>query len=176
VPGTYKYEITFRSGHDLINGMATYALLDNLIRHAACTFECKDGDIDVQFGDGYKNLSPPFRVALGLLPATLDSPTRARIDAIRDQRNKDRAGALSFPCKRGVSVPGKTHRAAVAFTAEESKAVLAAKAPQNYRHTSIPLSNCTCCSRSAGKRGFCAPREVRQLCDFEPEKVLQATV
>ena len=124
--GTYKYEIIFRSGYDVIDGMATYALLDNLMRHAAYAFECKDGDIDVLFGDEYKDLFPPFRVALGLPPATFDTLARARVDAIRDQRIKDRAGSLSFPCKRGVSVPGKTHRAVVAFTVEESKAVLAA--------------------------------------------------
>jgi hypothetical protein len=126
VSGTYKYEIIFRSGHDVIDGMATYALLDNLMRHAAYAFECKDGGINVLFGDEYKKLFPPFRVALGLPPETFDSLARARVDAIRDQRIKDRTGALSFPCKRGVSVLGKTHRVVVAFTVEESKAVLAA--------------------------------------------------
>lgn len=109
VSGTYKYDIIFRSEHDVMDGMAVYALLDNLIRHAAYAFESKDGDIDVQFGDEYKNLSPPFRVALGLPPAILDCHMRARIEAIRDQRNIDRTGALSnctccprFEGKRGV--------------------------------------------------------------------------
>jgi hypothetical protein len=105
-----------------MGGTATYSILYNLLYHTALSFPSAYVP-EVDFGDEYKNLSPPLRTLLSFPNTPF---TKADLASVRAQRVLDRASALSIPYKKGKTVPGCTHRAVLHFTVEETKVILAA--------------------------------------------------
>ncbi|KUJ16935.1 uncharacterized protein LY89DRAFT_718652 [Mollisia scopiformis] len=153
-----EHDIIFRSGHDVIDGMATYALLNNLIKYAAQAFSSPDINLAVSFGDEYKNLTPPFRNALGLPSPDALKFTQTELDAIRAQRIKNRSGSLGIPLRQQSSIPSKSGRAALSFTVEETKAIITACKSRNTTITpAIHSPGSTTKRKIAETRKYCRP-------------------
>lgn len=64
-----RRDVVLRSHHDIIDGIGTLMLLNNLFTHAALIYE-SDEFSPMPFGDEFKNLSPSFMQPVSLqLPA-----------------------------------------------------------------------------------------------------------
>jgi len=120
-----RRDIVFRSSHDLIDGMGTLTLLNNLLRHASAAYASQIDHPDTVFGDEYKNLSPPFRIAAAL-PA---HPSPAQAQKLQWAREANAAAreateAIAVPVKLRTDTPGKSRRVAIHLTELESARVL----------------------------------------------------
>jgi len=122
--GTTKYSIIFRSGHDVIDGMAAYAFLDILLSYTSEAFMFKENIPDVTFGSEHKTLPPSLRAILGV--SISKAFTDLELRAVRDKRSKDRENALSVPAKQGTSMPGKTRFSTLSSSADKSRAIIKA--------------------------------------------------
>ncbi|KAG4411872.1 hypothetical protein IFR04_014989 [Cadophora malorum] len=61
---TVKYNIIFQSGHDVIDGMAAYAFMDNLLSYTSEAFMFEENIPDVTFGSEHKTYLHRFALFL----------------------------------------------------------------------------------------------------------------
>ncbi|KAH7364779.1 hypothetical protein BKA65DRAFT_144332 [Rhexocercosporidium sp. MPI-PUGE-AT-0058] len=120
-----RRDILFRSHHDLIDGIGSLTLLNNFLRHAAMAFEAET-EQPIDFGDEYRNLSPPLRIAAGM-PQSPSTDQKTKLAKIQSANTAARAGVnvLSLPFSSTVQEPGNSQRSAIHFSSEESKDVVA---------------------------------------------------
>ncbi|GFF37825.1 hypothetical protein IFM58399_05027 [Aspergillus lentulus] len=82
VEGLLQGDLVLRAHHDIIDGVGTLMLFDNLFTHAARAYK-RGSDYPLPcFGIEYANLSPPFRVAAGLQPSMSPEQTE-KFESIR---------------------------------------------------------------------------------------------
>lgn len=121
-------DLVLRVHHDIIDGVGTLMLFDNLFAHAARAYNRGSNYPLPCFGIEHGNLSPPFRVAAGLQPSM--SPEQAEkfesIMAYNAFMKQDRIEIASLPFKRGEHLPGKHQRVAVTLPAQQTVAILSA--------------------------------------------------
>jgi hypothetical protein len=126
--GLLRGDLVLRAHHDIIDGVGTLMLFDNLFAHAARAYE-RGSDYPLPcFGIEYANLSPPFRVAAGLKPS-MSPEQRERFESIMAYNasiEQDRIEVASIPFERGKRLPGKHQRVAVTLPAQQTTAILSA--------------------------------------------------
>jgi hypothetical protein len=120
-----KYDIVFRSPHDLIDGIGTLQLFNNLFLHAGLAFGSLGIERDVVFGEEPRNLSPPFRIAASIPPKPSVTQVK-KLEAIQkaDAAARDGAKALSLPFHLNTNMPRKSQHTVIYLTASETKAVI----------------------------------------------------
>jgi hypothetical protein len=114
----FHADLVLRSHHDIIDGMGTLLLFNNLFTHAVQAYENPDSVTPV-FGDEHKNLSPPLRVAAGLA-ATLEPELENTIKDVLEYNAALSKGVevASPPFNKANPTPGKHQRVAVTLSAE----------------------------------------------------------
>jgi hypothetical protein len=147
VEGLLQGDLVLRAHHDIIDGVGTLMLFDNLFARAARAYT-RGSDYPLPcFGIEYANLSPPFRVAAGLQPnMSLEQTERFESTmAYNAFMKQDRIEIASVPFKRGEHLPGKHQRVAVTLPAQQTTAILSACRPLGLSvthayHTAIAMA------------------------------------
>lgn len=141
-----RREVVFRSSHDLIDGVGTLILLNNLMHQASEAFSLQDAYGQVEFGDEYQNLSPPFRIAAEIPPEPQPSQ-RAKLEKIqRANQNARRDGLImAVPMSSSAEVPLNSKRVAIYLTETESQSVIRKSkelgvTPTHVFHAGIAIS------------------------------------
>jgi hypothetical protein len=121
---TFRADLVLRSHHDIIDGMGTLLLFNNLFSLAADAYEQTEYELP-QFGGEWSNLSPPLRIAAGI-PATLSPEHEQHMREILEHNAslKDGIQTASPPFQREIAVPGKHQRVAVTLSADETSQLL----------------------------------------------------
>lgn len=123
--GRVKASIVLRCHHDIIDGMGTLHLFDNLFAHAARAYE-EESQYQIQgFGREWMYLSPPFRVAADISSSLL-LEQKAQLNNIisRNKSLKENTEIASVPFKPGADVPGKHQRIAITLSENETAMVM----------------------------------------------------
>ncbi|KAH7116839.1 hypothetical protein B0J11DRAFT_592857 [Dendryphion nanum] len=146
-PKTIRRDIVLRSPHDILDGMGTLHLLNNLITHAHKAYELQASFQLPVFGSEYTNLSPPFRVAANILP----TPTSAQLSLHNEllacntaARSSPSHALLTSPFTPGPLIPGKHQHANLSLSPSQTTALLNACKARNVTithafHASIAL-------------------------------------
>ncbi|CZT47884.1 uncharacterized protein RSE6_08507 [Rhynchosporium secalis] len=144
-PPAGRWDIVFRCHHDLVDGIGTLMLLNNLLHHAAEAFESST-EQGIAFGDEHKNLSPPLRIAAGI-PIAPSVDQLANLARIQSTNKAARIGkcVLGVPFSPDAEAPGSSQRSAIHFSPQESSSVVAkSKSFQSTMtqilHTAIALA------------------------------------
>ncbi|GKT49603.1 uncharacterized protein ColSpa_09784 [Colletotrichum spaethianum] len=128
--GVIRRDLVFRSPHDVIDGVGTLILLNNLVVHVSKAFSetdaCKFPTLN---GSEVANLSPSYRIAANV-PATLTSQQKKRLADMSAQKAaamdvSDRQ-ILDMPYRRGAILPGLHQRVARTLTKEQTALLTAA--------------------------------------------------
>ncbi|CCF37048.1 hypothetical protein CH063_08472 [Colletotrichum higginsianum] len=122
--GFIRRDLVFRSPHDVIDGVGTLILLNNLISHASKAFskgdDFKPPDLD---GSEAANLSPPYRVAANV-PPTLTDEQEKRLADMAAQKSaamgSPHVEILDMPYRRGANLPARHQRVAHTLTKEQT--------------------------------------------------------
>lgn len=119
-----RRDVVLRSHHDIIDGIGTLMLLNNLFTHAALIYE-SDEFSPMPFGDEFKNLSPSFRFAAGV-PSAPSQAHRKRLQDIQaiNAATLKNTEVMSVPMTSKTAPPAKNLRAAITLTKAETKTVL----------------------------------------------------
>jgi hypothetical protein len=120
-----KKDIAFRSHHDVIDGIGTLILFNNLLRHTFEAFNSPNHHNDIVFGDEHQNLSPPLRIA-GNIPLI---PTQSQAEKFSEVKAANKAAAeggeiLSIPFNANITMPRRSQRIATHLSAAETHAML----------------------------------------------------
>ncbi|KAG4430205.1 hypothetical protein IFR05_014307 [Cadophora sp. M221] len=120
-----RRQILFRSHHELVDGIGALTLLNNFLHHAATSFAAET-DQSIDFGDEYRNLSPPLRIASGM-PQSPSFDQKTKLAKIQSANTAARAGvqALNLPLSSTIQAPGNSLRSAIHFSSQESKEIIA---------------------------------------------------
>ncbi|KAJ5364913.1 uncharacterized protein N7496_010626 [Penicillium cataractarum] len=121
---TFRADLVLRSHHDIIDGMGTLLLFNNLFSLAADAYEQTEYDLP-PFGDEWSNLSPPLRMAAGI-PASLSPEHEEQMRGILQHNAslKEDIETASPPFQRQSAVPGKHQRVAVTLSEDTTARVL----------------------------------------------------
>lgn len=123
----FRCDLVLRCHHDIIDGIGTLHLLDNLIKHATDAYRQLATPSTLAFGDESKNLSPPLRVAASI-PVCLPTEQQAQCDEVAAYNASLRSGIeiAALPYKHGAKMPGKHQRVEITLSEDETKRILAA--------------------------------------------------
>ncbi|PTU23589.1 hypothetical protein P175DRAFT_0455566 [Aspergillus ochraceoroseus IBT 24754] len=125
--GVFKADLVLRCHHDIIDGIGTLMLFNNLFKHAAKALEQGDAYPLPSFGNEFTRLSPPLRVAAGL-PPVLSAHRQACLDKIISYNVALKKGVeiTSLPYRKGPTNPGKHQRVAITLSSEQTHRLLRA--------------------------------------------------
>jgi hypothetical protein len=120
-------DLVLRSQHNIIDGLGALQLLGNLIRYAARAFNEPNTFVIPDFGDEWKHLSPPLKVAASI-PNILPPEKQARFRQIVELNTAMRkeAEASTIPFRFGRSIPGHHQRVALNVSPQVSSRILLA--------------------------------------------------
>ncbi|KAJ5773503.1 hypothetical protein N7457_008399 [Penicillium paradoxum] len=122
----FQADIVLRAHHDIIDGIGSLHLLNNLVKYASQAFDHPESFQVPQFQDEWKNLSPPFRVAAAI-PASLTPDQEARLKAIMAENDSIRKAEIAtVPFKQGPTVPGRHQRVSMTLSPEDTERLLLA--------------------------------------------------
>ncbi|KAJ5351253.1 hypothetical protein N7452_000227 [Penicillium brevicompactum] len=125
----FRVDVVLRSHHDVIDGIGSLHLLNNLIKYASQALDHPDNWRIPEFTDEWKNLSPPFRVAADI-PEVLSPDQDLKLKSIVESNDAVREGVeiATLPFKLGPTVPGCHKRVSVKVpTADTEKLLLACR-------------------------------------------------
>ncbi|KZL87289.1 hypothetical protein CI238_10409 [Colletotrichum incanum] len=122
--GVIRRDLVLRSPHDIIDGVGTLILLNNLISHASKAFsEGEAYKTPILDGSEAANLSPAYRVAANV-PPMLTEQRKKRLNDMAAQKeaamNAPDIEILNMPYRRGASLPGHHQRVARSLTKEQT--------------------------------------------------------
>ncbi|KAK1710889.1 hypothetical protein CaCOL14_010727 [Colletotrichum acutatum] len=126
-----RRDLVLRSPHDIIDGIGTLTLLNNLITHASKAFSSPTTPNPQTFtGSEAANLSPPYRIAANV-PPTLTSAQPARLATMAAQKFEAMnpppgTQLIDMPYRRGKLLPGRHQRVAITLTADQTARLTAA--------------------------------------------------
>ncbi|PLB53817.1 hypothetical protein P170DRAFT_469305 [Aspergillus steynii IBT 23096] len=125
--GVFRCDLVLRCHHDIIDGIGTLHLLDNLIKNAAGAWGQLSTLGPLVFGDEAKNLSPPLRVAASI-PTSLSPEQQAQCDELEEYNASLQSGVeiASLPYAKGAERPGIHQRVDLTLPEDETQRVLAA--------------------------------------------------
>lgn len=129
-PGVVRRDLVFRSPHDIIDGIGTLIMLNNLIGHASRALqEGESFHLPVFDGSEAANLSPSYRIAANA-PEKLSAEQEAHLKSVMAEKARVAAATdaevLALPYKQGALTPGKHQRVALTLSAEQTSQLLAA--------------------------------------------------
>ncbi|KAL7928188.1 hypothetical protein V8C35DRAFT_333426 [Trichoderma chlorosporum] len=106
-----RRDIVLRSPHDILDGMGTLHLFNNLFIHASKAYSLQSSYVVPCFGTEWVNLSPPLRVAAAT-PPTLTESQKLRLDEARAHNASLQTGIeiACIPVISGVQLPGRHQR------------------------------------------------------------------
>ncbi|KAL5043024.1 hypothetical protein BDW71DRAFT_200084 [Aspergillus fruticulosus] len=121
----FRADLVLRAHHDIIDGIGTLLLFNNLFTLAAEAHEQADYGLP-QFGDEWSNLSPPLRIAAGI-PAALSPGHANHMREILEHNSLLKKGVeiASPPFQRQIALPGKHQRVAVTLPQDTTAKLLA---------------------------------------------------
>ncbi|KAJ5332246.1 hypothetical protein MYU51_007413 [Penicillium brevicompactum] len=125
----FRVDVVLRSHHDVIDGIGSLHLLNNLIKYASQALDHPGNWRIPEFTDEWKNLSPPFRVAADI-PEVLSPDQDLKLKSIVESNDAVREGVeiATLPFKLGPTVPGCHKRVSVKVpTADTEKLLLACR-------------------------------------------------
>ncbi|KAB8277467.1 hypothetical protein BDV30DRAFT_251632 [Aspergillus minisclerotigenes] len=125
VDGAFRADVVLRAHHDIIDGMGTLMLFNNLFAHAAEIYKWGASYTAPCFGGEWANLSPPLRVAAGI-PNDLRPAQEDRLQNIihsNESLRKD-VEIASLPFHRDRTQPGKHQRVAISLSVEQTRLLL----------------------------------------------------
>ncbi|KAH8777547.1 hypothetical protein F5883DRAFT_451394 [Diaporthe sp. PMI_573] len=128
---TVRLDLLLRSPHEIVDGIGTLHMFNNLMRLVADAYEAGSASKIPSFdGSETKNLSPPFRIAANV-PTELTERQKQHLS----EQNAHKAAAsqddgdvkvLALPYQQGTSAPGKHQRIALDFSERDTAALVAA--------------------------------------------------
>lgn len=126
-PGEVRGELVLRCHHDIIDGVGTLILFDNLFAHAEQAYAQGSQYQLPRFGEESAHLSPPLRIAAAI-PAALQPEQKAYLDTVRPYQASLREGVevATMPFDKSRTFPGKHQRIAVTLSREPTRRLLAA--------------------------------------------------
>ncbi|KAL2810353.1 hypothetical protein BJX63DRAFT_444794 [Aspergillus granulosus] len=119
--GRFYADLVLRSHHDIIDGMGTLMLFNNLVAHTAKAYEEGASYTLPIFGDEFGRLSPPLRIAAEI-PSDLQPAYCKRMEEIREFNSTLRADVevMAVPFKRDQEGPGKHQRVAIKLSCDQT--------------------------------------------------------
>jgi hypothetical protein len=122
-----RRDVVIRTPHDIMDGVGTYLLLNNLLVHAAQLYEAPLSWAPPEPNSEILNLSPPLRVAASISPIlTLSQKERLSVLIAENKALRKDTEFLAIPFKNGQVIPGKHQRIALEFPASDTKRLLEA--------------------------------------------------
>lgn len=120
----FRADLVLRARHDIIDGMGTLLLFNNIFSLAAAAYEQTDYELP-QFGEEWSNLSPPLRIAAGI-PAALTPEHEQHMRGILEHNASLKEGiqTASPPFQRQIVLPGKHQRVAVTLSEDKTATLL----------------------------------------------------
>lgn len=139
-----RRDLIFRSPHDIIDGIGTLHLLNNLAKITSRffvegdAFEMPPSQLDPT------RLSPPFRVAAAIPPKP-SNIVQQRIAEATASTDEDSAEPVGIPYKKGAQLPGKHQRIELILSQDETKDIMAAgkrlmATPTHLFHAAIAIA------------------------------------
>ncbi|KAL4864565.1 hypothetical protein BDV12DRAFT_175992 [Aspergillus spectabilis] len=125
--GLVNADLVLRCRHNIIDGIGTMMLFNNLFAHAAQALHQGEAYPLPTFGDEWTRLSPPFRVAAGV-PPVLSKQQQTRLDKTVAWNAALKKGVeiASLPCREEPTKPGKHQRVAITLSTESTYRLLKA--------------------------------------------------
>ncbi|KAF4552814.1 Hypothetical protein D9617_9g026050 [Elsinoe fawcettii] len=119
--------LVIRSPHEIIDGIGTLQLFDDLFALAAEAFDKNDSWSCPDFGTEHKSLSPPLRLA-ARIPRDLTPEQSQRWDEMmtRNQTLRSNVNLSVLPYRESASLPGVHKRVALRFPIERTRELVAA--------------------------------------------------
>lgn len=132
----YKADVVLRSRHDIVDGIGCLQLLNNLFKHASLFLENPNSPLP-KFGNEWKNLSPPLRVAASI-PASLQPKQQEQLMQISKTNSslRENIDIASLPFKRGPVVPQRHQRVELTLDLEQSSSIL-----DSIKHTGASVTH-----------------------------------
>lgn len=120
-------EIIFRSPHEVIDGIGTLQLLNNLFKHASNAYAQGSSYQMPSFGDESTNLSPPLRVAASIHPPVTKEQEEHSEKILARNRSLLQDVELSIlPYKVGERLPGVHKRVAILLSTQSTQRLTSA--------------------------------------------------
>ena len=125
-----RRDLVLRSPHDVIDGVGTLMLFNNLVAHAAEVLQ-KQGSFSIGHKDSsmIKHLlSPPYRIAAGVPKVQTEAMKKrlARLaEAAKADAEKEKVETVRLPFKLGETVPGKHQRVEIKLSPDQTSKLLA---------------------------------------------------
>jgi len=123
---TIRRHLVLRAPHNIIDGIGTLLLFNNLLKHASNAYSSSKPHA-LSWGEEYQNLSPSFRVAAAL-PDAITPQQLERIETITLANADLRRGIpiMSVPFRNANEMPGKHQRLSITVSASQTTAILSA--------------------------------------------------
>ncbi|KAK9350788.1 hypothetical protein V1523DRAFT_428700 [Lipomyces doorenjongii] len=125
--GKMSFDLVLRSHHDIVDGIGSLILLNNLMKYASAAFENPRDFHIPAFDNEWKNLSPPFRVAASL-PERLTAEQELKLQQTKEQKElcmKD-VEIATVPYDDSKTVPGTHQRMSLTLTSNDTQRLLTA--------------------------------------------------
>ncbi|KAF9890972.1 hypothetical protein FE257_005229 [Aspergillus nanangensis] len=104
-------DLVLRAHHDVIDGIGTLTLFNNLFSHAAQAYEQQSSYALPKFGDEWVRLSPPLRVAASIPPKLEEKQAERMRDILAfNVALKENVEVASIPFRKDQVGPGKHQR------------------------------------------------------------------
>lgn len=165
-------ELVLRSHHDIIDGIGTLHLFNNLLSHTASTFSQGSSSKLPTFGSEWTNLSPLLRIAANIAyHLTQDQTTRYEQIIAHSASLHQHAKINSVPFQRGPTLPGKRQRVARTLSPNHSSlALLQACRTQGITVTHAYHAATAMCMRDRQPRGptTTPARTARYIINYRP--------
>ncbi|KAJ5321976.1 hypothetical protein MYU51_002663 [Penicillium brevicompactum] len=125
-PDNCQADVVLRSQHDIVDGMGSLHILNNLFKYASLFLENPNTPLP-KFGTECKNLSPPLRVAASI-PTSLEKKQELRLKKVSETNASIREGIeiAKLPFRQGQEAPGRHQRVELNLDLEQSKNILRA--------------------------------------------------
>lgn len=156
-------DLVLRAHHDIIDGIGTLHFWDRLFDYASQAYDEETCYQLPHFGDEWKNLSPPLRVAAAI-PETLTSEQTARIERTKAVNSalREKVEIATVPLQSDATLPGKHQRIALKLDNEQTRRLLGACKALGASVTHIYHAAIAVALRDAQKRSSQA-RSVRYI-------------
>ncbi|KAL6705495.1 hypothetical protein ACN47E_006611 [Coniothyrium glycines] len=123
--GKLRRDLVLRSPHDILDGIGTLHLLNNLLKMAAQAYLEPMSWTAPSPGAELDSLSPPLRVAASIPPIlTLGQQTNLQNTIKANAKLRQNVHILTVPFKQGSKTPGKHQRVALHLPAADTAKLL----------------------------------------------------
>ena len=122
---TVRRDLVIRSPHDIMDGIGTLILLNNLLTHTVSAYTQQPSWNLPEPGTETNILSPPFRVAAAIPPIlTLHQQEQLQHLKADNEALRRNVRILTLPFKQGAVSPGKHQRVALELSTAETAQLL----------------------------------------------------